>query len=213
MRARYRTVYIDSLRLARHSGKGGGVPSLPKHRSAIIGAAATLFRRQGYAATGINDIVASSGAPKGSLYHYFPRGKEQIGEEAVRHAGVHAAETLRRLAGEHDTAASLLIAYGEMLAGWMIKSDFREGCPITTVLLETAADSASLATAGREAFDSWREVFERALLRDGLETQRANRLAALAIAALEGAMVQARVARSGSPITDAATELARLFSG
>ena len=187
------------------------MPGLPKHRSAIIVAAATLFRRQGYAATGINDIVAQSGAPKGSLYHYFPQGKQQIAEEAVRHAGAHAAETLRRLASEHNTAASLLRAYGATLAGWMVKSDFREGCPITTVLLETASDSESLARAGREAFRSWREVFEHALLRDGMEPRRAARLAALAIVALEGAMVQARVERSGEPITEAAEGLAGLF--
>jgi TetR/AcrR family transcriptional repressor of lmrAB and yxaGH operons len=188
------------------------MPKLPKHRSSIIKTAATLFRRQGYAATGINEIVAVSGAPKGSLYHYFPRGKEQIGEEAVRHAGAFVAETLDRLAHDHNTAASLLVAYGGMLAGWMIQSDFREGCPITTVLLETAADSAPLALAGQAAFNSWRKVFENALLRDGLEPDRASRLAALGIAALEGAMIQARVERSGSPITDAASELARLFS-
>lgn len=188
------------------------MPGLPKHRSAIIVAAATLFRRQGYAATGINDIVAQSGAPKGSLYHYFPQGKQQIAEEAVRHAGAHAAETLRRLASEHNTAASLLRAYGAMLAGWMVKSDFREGCPITTVLLETASDSESLARAGREAFRSWREVFEHALLRDGMEPRRTARLAALAIVALEGAMVQSRVERSADPITEAADELAGLFS-
>lgn len=188
------------------------MPGLPKHRNAIIVATATLFRRQGYAATGINDIVAQSGAPKGSLYHYFPRGKEQIAEEAVRHAGAHAAKTLRRLASEHNTAASLLRAYGAMLAGWMVKSDFREGCPITTVLLETASDSEPLARAGREAFGSWREVFEHALLRDGLEPRRAARLAALAIAAFVGAMVQARVEGSGEPITEAAEGLAGLFS-
>lgn len=188
------------------------MPNLPKHREAIIRAAAHLFRRRGYAATGINEIVASSGAPKGSLYYYFPRGKEQIGQEAVRYAGAHAAETLRRLANNHDTAASLLLAYGETLASWMIQSDFREGCPITTVLLETAAESEALALAGREAFKSWQAVFEEALIHDGLKRHRAGRLAALLIAALEGAMVQARVEQSGKPITDAASELAELCS-
>ncbi len=58
--------------------------ALPKHRSAIIAAAAKLFRRQGYAATGINEIADAAGAPKGSLYHYFPDGKDQIAEAAVR---------------------------------------------------------------------------------------------------------------------------------
>jgi TetR/AcrR family transcriptional repressor of lmrAB and yxaGH operons len=64
-----------------------------KHRAAIIAAASRLFRRQGYAGTGVNDIVALSGAPKGSLYHYFPKGKEQIAEEAVLFAGRLVAES------------------------------------------------------------------------------------------------------------------------
>lgn len=183
-----------------------------QHRDAIISSAATLFRQQGYAATGINEIVAQSGAPKGSLYHYFPGGKEQLGEEAVRHAGKHAAKTLMELAAKHETAVSLLTAYGEILAGWMTKSDFQEGCPITTVLLEMAPNSDALARAGRDAFDSWRAVFKEALLQDNVEPPRADRLAALAISALEGAMVQARVERSGEPITNAAEEIAVLFA-
>lgn len=183
-----------------------------QHRDAIIQAAATLFRKQGYSATGMNDIVAASGAPKGSLYHYFPEGKEQLGKEAVRHAGMHAAKTLADLAVKHDTAASLLTAYGDELAGWMTQSDFQEGCPITTVLLETTPSSDAIRLAGREAFRSWREVFEKALLQDGMEPSQAERLATLAISALEGAMVQARVERSGVPIKDAAREIAKLFA-
>ena len=187
------------------------MPAAPKHRAAIVRAAATLFRQQGYAATGINDIVGLSGAPKGSLYHYFPGGKEQIGEAAVAHAGEHAAKTLRRLAAGQPTAAALLRAYGEARAGWMTDSGFREGCPIATVLLETAAQSDAMASAGRAALASWSEVVERALLRDGMEPTLARTRARLAVAALEGAMVQARVERSGTPITDAASAVAELF--
>jgi TetR/AcrR family transcriptional repressor of lmrAB and yxaGH operons len=40
------------------------VPAVPKHRKPIVDAAVTLFRRQGYAGTGLNDIVDASGAPK-----------------------------------------------------------------------------------------------------------------------------------------------------
>ena len=54
------------------------MPAVPKHRQPIINAAVTLFRRQGFARTGLNDIVDVSGAPKGSLYHYFPDGKSSI---------------------------------------------------------------------------------------------------------------------------------------
>ena len=62
------------------------MPAVPKHRKPIVDAAVTLFRRQGYAGTGLNDIVDTSGAPKGSLYHYFPDGKASIAVAAVEEA-------------------------------------------------------------------------------------------------------------------------------
>src|ERR1700723_4748930 len=110
----------------------------PRHRGASVRAAAALFRRNGYAATGINEIADVSGAPKGSLYHYFPNGKDQIGEAAVRFAGRRVTRTFEQLLAKHKTTAALVKAYGRLLAGWMAASDFRDGCPITTTLLEAA---------------------------------------------------------------------------
>jgi TetR/AcrR family transcriptional repressor of lmrAB and yxaGH operons len=183
-----------------------------KHRAAIVFAASRLFRRQGYAATGVNEIAALSGAPKGSLYHYFPEGKEQIAEAAVLYAGSLVAETLRTLSGQHDTAGAMICAYAGLLVGWMEASGFRDGCPITTVLLEVGAESERIAAAGRTAFDTYREVYQAALARDGLPPDRAACLAGVAVAVLQGALVQARVARSGTPILEAAREAARLFT-
>ena len=114
------------------------MPAVPRHRQPIINAALTLFRRQGYARTGLNDIVDFSGAPKGSLYHYFPDGKDQIGEAAVRFAGKGVVATLEKLEQEHRTAAGMVHAYCRLVVGWMAKSGFRDGCPISTTLLESA---------------------------------------------------------------------------
>lgn len=135
----------------------------------------------------------------------------QIGEQAVRHAGEHAATTLGKIAAEQPTAELLLKAYGRQVADWMAASDFQEGCPITTVLLETANHSPALAAAGVEAFRSWRAVIAQSLGRDGFSGPRAARLAALAVSAIEGAMVQARVERSTDVIVEAADDLAKLF--
>src|SRR5215468_12054245 len=150
--------------------------SPPKHRGAIVRAAATLFRRNGYAATGINEIAQVAGAPKGSLYHYFPDGKGQIGEAAVRFAGKGVVVTLEKLEQEHRTAAALVQAYCRLLKGWMAKSGFRDGCPISTTLLESAPQSAGIALAGRDAFSGWRAVIVRALLHDGFSRVEARRL-------------------------------------
>jgi len=184
------------------------MPAPPKHRGAIVRAAATLFRRNGYAATGINEIADVAGAPKGSLYHYFPDGKDQIGEAAVRFAGKGMVVTLEKLEQEYRTAAAMVQAYCRLLAGWMAKSGFRDGCPISTTLLESAPQTPGIAMAGREAFANWRTVIARALLRDGFSRAEARRLSTLAVSAIEGSLILARVEKSGEPIEDVAKSLA-----
>jgi TetR/AcrR family transcriptional regulator, lmrAB and yxaGH operons repressor len=183
------------------------MPTPPRHRDAIVRAAAALFRRNGYAATGINEIAEVSGAPKGSLYHYFPGGKDQIAEAAVRFAGAVVAATLETLAREHETAAAMIRAYCKLLADWMAKSGFRDGCPIATTLLEAAPQSAEMAAAGRDAFAGWCAVIARALIRDGFGKAEARRLATLAVSSLEGALILARVEASARPIEDIARAL------
>jgi TetR/AcrR family transcriptional repressor of lmrAB and yxaGH operons len=189
------------------------MPAPPKHREAIVDAAVTLFRQKGYAASGLNDIVALSGAPKGSLYHYFPKGKAQIGAAAVTEAGRRIVAMVEKLAASAPSAGVLVAAHAALLAGWLAASGFRDGAPMTTVLLETAPAEPEITAAGAEAFGAWRAILIRRLLADGHAPDRAERLATLAIAVLDGAMVQARVARSGAPLTDAAAELRRLIDG
>src|SRR5260221_1179381 len=180
----------------------------PRHRGAIVRAAVTLFRRNGFAATGINEIAEVSGAPKGSLYHYFPDGKDQIAEAAIRFAGAGLVATLEKLEQEHDSAASMIRAYCRLLAGWMAKSGFRDGCPITTTLLEAAPQSAALTAAGREAFGGWCAVIARALVRDGFGKAESKRLAKLAVSAIEGSLILARVQGSAKPIDELEKSLA-----
>jgi TetR/AcrR family transcriptional repressor of lmrAB and yxaGH operons len=187
------------------------MPAQPKHRTAIVQSAAALFRRNGYSATGLADIVERSGAPKGSLYHYFPRGKAQIGEAAVASAGQLVQRTLATLATETPDAAALIREYCRWLGIWMAQSGWRDGCPITTVLLETAAGEDGIRAAGREAFAGWKATLAEALERDGAPVASAAELAGFAISALEGALIQARVEQSEAPIFSAGEVLARLF--
>lgn len=188
------------------------MPAPPKHRQAIVTAAATLFRRQGYAGTGLNDIVARSGAPKGSLYHYFPGGKAAIGEAAVRQAGALVEKTLVRLAEEAPDAAGLIRTYAGWLVHWMAQSGWRDGCPIATTLLETAAEEAAIAEAGRAVMAGWIEAIAARLERDGRAPDEARRLAGFGISALEGALLRARVEHGAGPIEEAAEMLVRLYT-
>src|SRR5437867_12315923 len=60
----------------------------------IVERSAELFRRQGFASTGVKQIVAEASAPFGSLYHFFPGGKEQLGEEVIRSSGAAYAQLI-----------------------------------------------------------------------------------------------------------------------
>ena len=186
------------------------MPSM--HRQAIVRAAVALFRKQGFAATGLAEILARSGAPKGSLYHYFPGGKAELGEAAVRQAGATVTQTLNKLREESPGAAEMIGRYVDLLSGWMSKSNWRDGCPITTTLLETAHDLPPVAQAGREAFADWAAVLAAALEAEGVDPARARRLARFAISALEGALVQAKVERNAAALREAGDELAALMA-
>ena len=187
------------------------MPAVPKHRQPIVNTALTLFRRQGYSRTGLNEIVDVSGAPKGSLYHYFPLGKSSIAVAAVTEAGRRIAATLTKLAGECRSTGELVRRHAELLAGWMRASGFRDGCPITTVLLELAPRDRDVTEAGRAAYRARVAILADKLIADGFPKARAEALAVLCTSALQGALIQARVERSGRPLEATASELARLL--
>ncbi len=187
------------------------MPRRPKHKDAIIGAAVTLFRRAGYSATGLNDIVDHSGAPKGSLYYYFPNGKPSIAEAAVVEAGRRVAATLRKLANETTSTSALLLEHAQMLAGWMSKSGYRDGCPITTVLLQLAPADRAVTQAGREAYAERIAILRDRLVADGVPRGRAEPLAILCTSAIQGALIQARIEKSGRAVLTTAKELGILL--
>ena len=174
-------------------------------------AAAKLFRRQGYNGTGLRDILHASGAARGSLYHYFPGGKEEIGAAAVTAAGGLVTETFAELTKQADSPADFLRRYTELLARWLEASKFRDGCPITTTLLETTPGSPAISEAGQAVFDDWQMVMEGMLRRHGWPADRLPGTATAIIAGLEGALMLARVQGSARPIRQTAEALCALL--
>ena len=175
-----------------------------KHKAELVRTAMRLFRKQGYAATGLQQILADSGAPKGSLYHYFPGGKEELGEAAVRLAGKLIGEMLSGHAARHRTPAAFVKAYCTTMAKWMKESGFRSGCPIATTMLETAPHSPKLTRTGVEAFDQWIGIIAPVFVAGGSSHAGARMKAQVLIASMEGALLLARARQSSRPIMEIA---------
>jgi len=181
-----------------------------KHREKLIEAASALFRRQGYAATGLAEILAESGAPKGSLYHYFPAGKEAIGEAALRAAIEHDGARIGAMIARAPDPGAMLRSYAAYMADEMHHSGFVAGCPIATLALEAAPRSPRLTAASCAAFNLWSAALAGGLERAGIAAARAAELADFIISGFEGALILARVRQDTAPLRRAGEELARL---
>ena len=175
-------------------------------RERIVDASAELMRRQGYAATGVKQIVTEAKAPFGSLYHHFPGGKEELGAESVRVSGA-LYELL--IPAVFDPAPDLVSAVRAFFAGaaeHLRETDFQDACPIATVALEVSSASETMRIACADVFESWIAAGLPRFTAAGLSQARARGLVIAMISALEGAFVLARASRSTEAL-DVAGEL------
>jgi AcrR family transcriptional regulator len=181
-------------------------------RERIIGATADLFRRQGYNRTGVKQIVASAQAPFGSLYHFFPGGKEELGAEVIRWSG---ALYLQLLDAVFDPAPDPLTAVHDFFAGaaeTLRETDYADACPIATVALEVASTSDVLRRATADVFESWIGAAAARFVRAGVAPDEARSVAVSMLSLLEGAFIFCRAMRTTDPLDDAgavAVELMR----
>jgi TetR/AcrR family transcriptional repressor of lmrAB and yxaGH operons len=172
----------------------------PDTKGKTVAAAAKLLRQQGYHGTSLHDILAAAGSPRGSLYFHFPKGKEEIGEAALTLSGEATRHAIAGAAEASGSAESFLVRIARGMAAELERSDFREGCPIATTALETAAQSEILGAAAGAAFQKWENEIKRELERFGLTPDRADLTATMVLSQLEGALLLARTYRSVEPI-------------
>ncbi|MCW3033503.1 MAG: hypothetical protein QOK19_711 [Solirubrobacteraceae bacterium] len=169
-------------------------------RDRIVEASSELLRKQGYMATGVKQIVAEASAPFGSIYHFFPGGKEQLGEEAIRHSGALYGQLLDLffVPGADPVAATESFFAGA--AATLRESGYADACPIATVALEISSSSEPMRRACAEVFESWIDAAAGSLAEAGIEPGRARTLAISMLCSLEGAFVLARALRSTEPV-------------
>jgi AcrR family transcriptional regulator len=178
-------------------------------RERIVETSAELFRRQGYAATGIKQIVAAAQAPFGSLYHFFPGGKEQLGAEAIRTSGA-LYELL--IPAVFDPAPDIVTATRDFFAGaaeHLVETDYADACPIATVALEVSSSSEPMREACAQVFESWITAGAQRFEAAGLTAAKAREVTIGMLAALEGAFVLARALRSTEPLKIAGEQAAQ----
>jgi AcrR family transcriptional regulator len=168
-------------------------------RARMVRSAATLIRERGIHGTGLREVVAHSGGPRGSLGRFFPGGKTQLVTEAIDVALVDLFGDLERALGEAETFGE---AIGVIVTPWrrlLVDHDFALGCPLAATICD-AADNDSLRTHVSEKFADWRAQVAGAYARFGAPLADAEADALVLMAALEGALIIARAQRSIEPL-------------
>lgn len=166
-------------------------------RAQAIATAMRLFRLQGYTATGLTQILAESGAPKGSFYFHFPRGKAQLAEEAIDQYVASRMTVLADISSETaGDALTFVHRLFEIFAAEMVASDFQYGCLMQNLANELPALDAQLTERIARGFTDSTEVVAAHFRGCGFEPARASATAAALVAALEGARTIARLERT-----------------
>ena len=172
-------------------------------RERMVASAVDLLARRGLQATSFSEVLEDSGAPRGSVYHHFPGGKDQMIDSALDAAGSRAIELIERKAGApaEEVAAWFLHIWREVL----IRGKFEAGCAVLAVAV--AADSPELLEHTARVFRTWRKRLAELLEQGGLSSVDASRFAAVLVASSEGAVVMARAEQSLEPFDLVAEQL------
>ena len=180
----------------------------PDTRTRILRAALRLFRRHGYHGVGINDILAEAQAPKGSMYHHFPGGKEEIAAAVV---GLITEGLLQVVAAQEATLPpQQLVARVGTLLGETVVRTRHELCALFAAFVAEKSSSPRLGEAVAAAYAAIAGTLEARLAAGGFTPAQARDRALLVVMLLEGGSLLAAARGDLAPFTLAVKQAAAL---
>ena len=179
-------------------------------RARMLHSAIALMQRNGAAAVTVDAVLADSGAPRGSVYHHFSGGRDQIVSEALRNAG--DMMTAMVVNGAQTSPLEAIETFVEFWTDMLVAGDYAHGCPVVAAAVSGAESSPDLQSTVAQIFTDWHVALSESLAAWGVDPARSEPLASMVVASFEGALVLARSRRSLTPLTDVAGELRRIVA-
>lgn len=160
-------------------------------RERMVAGATTLLATKGLQATSFSEVIELTNTPRGSIYHHFPGGKDELVLAALEE---FRGKMLDRIGEDHPGPEAVLKA---VVAAWRrLLSSSQASTGSAAVAVTVATDADELLTAAAEVYQAWQQCIAGQLEAGGLTRKQAQRFAALTLATVEGAVVVARARRS-----------------
>lgn len=179
-------------------------------RARLMTATAELFRRQGYNGTSLKQVTEAAGAPIGSLYHFFPGGKDDLAEAVIGSSGQAYQELFELIADAAADMATAVTDFFDAAAVVLEETGYLDACPIGTVALEVASTNDRLRSATHAVFEGWVGAATSRLVAAGLDAGQARELATTLVVAVEGGFMLSRAAQRPEPMRTAGRHMRQL---
>lgn len=178
----------------------------------LIETASKLFEIKGYYATGLNEILTESGAPKGSLYYHFPKGKEQLALESIISEGEKIKTKIKNALDSIENPVDAIVANIENIAT-IIDNEYKTNdMSIGLIALETYLTSEVLRRACEEVFTSLEDIYAEKLIKAGMNKDDAYELGSVIATMIEGGIIYSLVKKSGKPLRLIAKQISKLIN-
>ncbi|MCB1138309.1 MAG: TetR/AcrR family transcriptional regulator [Leptospiraceae bacterium] len=141
---------MDEKRDSTGRGKRGGYSPGISSAEALLDATAALLQEKGYFGTGLNEILKNSGAPRGSLYHHFPGGKDELVIRALQRSAGQLQLSLQSVAASQGMQAFISFFKDRLLV-----SNFSKGCPVASVAQEVSTHRPEILEVCSAIYREW----------------------------------------------------------
>lgn len=182
-------------------------------RERMVQAAIELFGERGYSNVSLLNLIERAQAPRGSIYYYFPGGKEELGIEVSERLRRRVQCQVEELAANADSAEAFLYAFVDLTRSLLLATDYGQGCTMAGILANVGADASEpLRVSVGDTIAGWIESVTDGLITHGVKPTKAKEVATNVIAAVEGAIIVSRATRTITPFAHVKVMLASLLS-
>ncbi|MEM7785167.1 MAG: TetR/AcrR family transcriptional regulator [Planctomycetota bacterium] len=155
----------------------------------------------------VSTILDACAAKKGSLYHFFPNGKDELILAVVEDMHQRAGGHIQSCIDKSKTTGHAVQRHVVDIAKTIEAKGPSKCVPISTVAIVFGSDNEEVRVACNDALDSFAQLYESKLKADGLSQQEARNLSKFIATSIEGAFVLSRSMRSSLPLRNAAKHL------